>query len=144
MVIDAALSLPPPRGAGARGDGWETAFALGVYAYPAIFVSSLYLTWFVAWGSLGHAPRPSLDDPKYIGTLVDIPYVVTMALLIGAPGALALGLILTPLVFIRRVAPLGRSVLLGLVATVVLILLWGAALWLLRADPWGVGAWYCD
>ena len=117
---------------------------LGAYAYPALTVASLYLTWLAAWIALGHAPRPSLDDPKFIGLLVDAPYIVTMGMLICAPGAMVLGVGMAPIFVALRAAKGRRRVLLGLIALVALVLLWGAALWILRADPWDVGNWYMD
>jgi hypothetical protein len=145
-MSDAELALPLPRAIGGSQvrRRLESLFVLGAYAYPAIFVASLYLTWFAAWAALGHSPRPSLDDPKFIGLLVDIPYAATLVLLVGAPGAVLLGLFWTPIAVGRRSAPRRRRLLLGLVALGGLVLLWGAALWFLRADPWAVGTWYMD
>lgn len=117
---------------------------LGAYAYPVLCVASLYLTWFAAWAALGHAPRPGLDDPKYIGLLVDVPYAVTMGLLNGALGAMLLGVGLTPIAAASRAAKGRRRLVLGLVAPVLLVLLWGATLWFLMADPFDVVTWYAD
>ena len=74
---------------------WESVLALGAYAYPVIFVSSFYLTWFAAWVALGRAPRPNLDDPKSIGPLVDVLYGCTMVCLMCAPGAMVFGAVMT-------------------------------------------------
>jgi len=124
--------------------------ALGLWAYPVLLVAALHLTWFAAWLVLGHMPRPNLDDPKSIGLLVDIPYAVTTAMLVGAPGAMLLALCVTPVVVARRVArrkanerALGAAIAVS-AALVGLALLWGATFLLLRMDPWGVGTWYID
>ena len=44
----------------------------------------------------------------------------------------------------ERVAPVANALLLGLLAFAAIVLLWSAALWFLRADPWDVGTWYMD
>jgi hypothetical protein len=144
-MIDSDLALPSPAPSASQvGRRWGKTFALSAYAYPAIFVTSLYLTWFAAWTALGHAPRPSQDDPKFISLLVDIPYVATMGLLIGAPVAMVFGVVMTPIAVGRRAASSRRRVLFGFIALLGLVVLWGAALWFLRADPWDVGTWYMD
>lgn len=61
--------------------GWLT------WGYPAFLVTALYGTWITAWCVLGAMPRPSIDDPKYIGFAVDIPYAITGLLMIGFPVA---------------------------------------------------------
>lgn len=143
-VQDLTLPLPQPERTSRLGHKLVGALALGAFAYPAILISSLYATWFAAWSALGHAPRPSLDDPKYIGLLVDVPYAVTMAALMGGPAAIVLGLFLVPVMAARRSTGLPRRVLYGLGAVGALALMWVAALWFLRADPWEVVNWYMD
>jgi hypothetical protein len=56
--------------------------------YPLLIVFSLYATWFTAWVVLGHRPRSSLDDPKFISPIVDVPYISTFVLMLGAPFSL--------------------------------------------------------
>jgi hypothetical protein len=55
--------------------------------YPLLLLSSLYATWFTAWCVLGHRPRSSLDDPKYISSIVEVPYVSAFLLLYGSISA---------------------------------------------------------
>ncbi len=38
---------------------------------PVVMLFYLYATWVTAWMVLGHCPRPSLDDPKHIGPVVE-------------------------------------------------------------------------
>jgi len=111
--------------------------------YPALLFGSLYTTWFVAWAWLGHMPRPGLDDPKYIGLLVDIPYWVTGLLLMGMPGAFLLSVVAVPVLVARQAAP-GARFTPGLFALSANFFLWVMALWFLRADPWEVAYWYMD
>ena len=55
-------------------------------AFPFLFIGVFLLTWIAARLSLGHWPRPYLDDPKHIGVWVDVPYAVTGALFnVGLP-----------------------------------------------------------
>ena len=63
--------------------------------YPAIFLGSLYLTWLLAWASLGHFPRASLDDPRGINSMVLVAHDTTLMLLVGIPVALFLSILLT-------------------------------------------------
>src|SRR5262245_3669981 len=44
---------------------------------PLLALLSLYAAWFTAWLVLGHRPRSSLDDPKFISSLVEVPYIAT-------------------------------------------------------------------
>jgi hypothetical protein len=54
----------------------------------------LYATWFTAWAVLGHRPRSSLDDPKFISPLVEVPYLATFLLGLTAPLSLPLSMLL--------------------------------------------------
>ena len=126
-----------------RLQGFKKLLLLGAYSYPALYIASLYLTWFVAWASLGHMPRPNLDDPKYIGLLVDIPYFLSMFLLTGVPGAFLLGVLMAPVTAARQAAP-GKRFLRWLLALCLLLLLWAVSVLFLMADPWGVSTWIID
>ena len=75
-------------GVGAR------AMLLLVWTYPLLPLAMLYFTWIVAWIVLGHAPRPSLDDPKSISSVVDVSYLVTLLLLMSMPFGLVIGLVI--------------------------------------------------
>ena len=137
------LSSERTKRASARPQRSERLLLLGAYSYPVLVVVSFYLTWFVAWAVLGHMPRPNLDDPKYIGLLVDIPYCVCTLLLMGVPGVMPLSALMAPIALARQAAP-GARLARGLIALSALILLWAAALWFLHADPWDVVTWYFD
>ena len=50
-------------------------------AFPLVLLASLYTTRLAAWYALGHLPRPSLDDPKSIGSIVDVPHTATWLLI---------------------------------------------------------------
>ncbi len=65
------------------------ALALGVAAalYPLFFALAYYGEYLLAWLHLGHAPAPSLNDPKGIHPWLHL--AVTL-LYIGLPGALVL------------------------------------------------------
>ena len=56
--------------------------------YPLLLLASLYGTWFTAWVVLGHRPRSSLDDPKFISPVVEVPYGCTFLSLITMPFSL--------------------------------------------------------
>jgi len=69
----------------------RTQVAAWVFAgFPVVALTSVYVTWLTAWLALGHRPRPSLDDPKSIGLVVEINYMISLLLLICSVPALGL------------------------------------------------------
>jgi hypothetical protein len=68
---------------------WAAAWVCSLY--PLFILGSIYATWFTAWCVLGHQPRMSLDDPKYISPIVDIAFISTAVFMVGLPFALFLG-----------------------------------------------------
>ena len=56
-----------------------------VAAEPLLLDLCLYVTCLVALAVLGHPPRSSLDDPKFISPLVDAPFCATFVLLLLFP-----------------------------------------------------------
>lgn len=107
------------------------------WCYPLLALASLYGTWLIAWLVLGHMPRPSLDDPKSISSLVDVAHTVTTVLLIGFPVAAIAGIALQ--LVQPRVSWSTRVLCCG-----AMILLWLATIAFLRWDPFQVGTWYMD
>src|SRR4030095_14242465 len=71
--------------------------------YPILLVLSLYVTWALAWLSLGHLPRPSQDDPKYINSQVSCFHLATWLLLLGSYIALPLNAFFILLEVVHRV-----------------------------------------
>jgi hypothetical protein len=119
--------------------------AAGAFAcYPLLPLACLYATWWAAWYSLGHSPRPSLDDPKFIGPLVDSPYAATELLLDGCLPALLVNVVLVVIEFGRMLYSnhdrLGRlAARLGLP-----MVSWPLAFCWLRIDPGDVMNWFID
>src|SRR5215212_1168233 len=63
------------------------AYAVG---YPYLLVGGFFVTWVAARLSLGHWPRPYLDDPQRIGGWVDVPYAMTGVFInVGLPAFVA-------------------------------------------------------
>jgi hypothetical protein len=110
--------------------------------YPWLPLASLYVTWLVAWFSLGAPPRPSWDDPKDVA-LIGLPSLITNILLAGTPFVLLFTLFCLLLLgfLLGQRKSLGRRYLnlWGLA-----ILLWGGAFLLLLWDPLRVWYWYLD
>ncbi len=69
LVVIVPAAIAPPRRR-LEAASW------GCLLQPAVVVLYLYATWVTAWCVLGHCPRPSLDDPKYISPVVEAPYVM--------------------------------------------------------------------
>lgn len=63
--------------------------------YPMLLLGSLYATWFTAWMVLGHRPRFSLDDPKFISPIVSVLHDVTVILTMGLTFAFLSTLVLS-------------------------------------------------
>ena len=130
-------SVDKPSGERPAAMGVVWLLHVAAWLYPAILVSAFYGTWLVAWLSLGHMPRPSLDDPKSISVLVDVPYMVTGLLLVAFPAAALAGavvLLSSPRhSWVQRI--LGCSIY---------VVVWIFAISFLRWDPLEVGTWFMD
>lgn len=110
-------------------------------AYGPVLVLLHYITW--TWGriSLGHWPRPSLDDPKDIAGLW-IPYYLTVLfqLLLPFAALIPLGRAVASVARVtRQPNPIGHVIEAAL-ATALLL----ASLLYLRWDPHHVTAWFSD
>jgi hypothetical protein len=112
--------------------------------YPLLLVGSFYATWMTAWIVLGHRPRMSLDDPKYISPIVEVPFAATYLLMMGAPGAFALCVLaLVEQGGIRGGVRPGKAV----AQLLVFVLLWLCPFLLSAADLFGfdeVIGWFID
>ena len=107
------------------------------WIYPALLIVSVYGTWGVAWLTLGHSPRPSIDDPSQIGTAVDVHSLMTRVFLISFPVAAICG------VGIQFFIP-GRRWLWRFVSAALLIIEWVLVVAFLRWDPLDVMEWFLD
>ena len=125
---------------GTPGSGRWMFLTVASWLYPVVLVASFYATWAIAWVMLGHMPRPSLDDPKYISGWVILPYCISMVLLIAFPTALGGGVIWTVWSGVQR----KFRGLTTASAFTLLMAVWIAAITFLRIDPWRVGDWFMD
>src|SRR4051812_2121677 len=64
-------------------------FAFASLFLPLMVVGTLYGEWLLATWSLGHPPRPSLDDPKDIAGSSWMHEITMLAILCAIPGAIA-------------------------------------------------------
>ncbi len=94
IVLPIVLAGPGRR---LRAAAWASSL------YPLLLPVSLDATWFTAWLVLGHRPRSSLDDPKFISPLVEVPYASTYLCLMSMPLSLVVSI---PLML----AHVGRSI----------------------------------
>lgn len=136
------------------------------FVYPWLMCGLLHATWLVAWAVLGHVPRASIDDPKFISAWVDAPAAVCAVLIGLSPLALGIGVLcavlmpwwrhekspraqssrtscVVPMSPPRHERPSRRYVLM-LALVLALCVQWGLVVWLLRADPLGVLEWFVD
>lgn len=108
-------------------------------AYPLFLVGSLYGEWFLAWHILGHEPRCSMDDPKFINGSSWMHPITGIAIMGLAPAAVG-ALVLNTLYVINR-RPRGRQLLVHILC---LSALWLGMIALLRFDPHPVLEWWFD
>ena len=121
---------------------FHSALWLLAYLYPCWLVASFYLTWLIAWIQLGRFPRPSLDDPKSIGGLMDIAYPVPGLLLLVMPVMTPLGLASSFFCPVRK--PLSKRYAFRSLLVVFYIALCAMAWTLLNKDPGRVVEWWLD
>ena len=108
-----------------------------VWGLALLPAASVYFTWLFAWLMLGHQPRPSLDDPKHIGSAVSIVYLVSGLLLLSIP-------ILAIAGPIAQLATPGRTHSTRAAYAAISVLLLVGTILLLRWDPFHVVYWYMD
>ena len=127
VIIPAAIAPPGRR---LEAASWASSLQ------PAVVLFYLYATWATAWCVLGHRPRPSLDDPKFISPVVDVPYVMfAFSLFFGWMICACTGLLLSAVCLARRrnIRPL-----------LALPFAWLAGYLALVWDPLGVLYWWFD
>ncbi|TWU63158.1 MULTISPECIES: hypothetical protein [Crateriforma] len=115
---------------------------LSVYLYPLWLIGSFYMTWWIAWRLLGHRPRPSLDDPKSIGGVLDFLYYVPGILLVLMPILAPIGLassFLFPFNVKRKTRCIWGTLLLALYISI-----GTTVIHTLRSDPDQVIQWWFD
>lgn len=108
-----------------------------VWSYPLVMLMAFYGTWIIAWVSLGHRPRPMLDDPKSIGAAVNVACLVTYGVLMLLPGVAVGGFLLQFLVPARHRNERIRCAML-------LVVIYFALVAFLRLDPLSVVEWFMD
>jgi hypothetical protein len=127
VMIPAAIASPGHR---LQAASWASSLQ------PAVVLFYLYATWATAWCVLGHRPRPSLDDPKFISPIVDVPYTMfAFSLMLGWMICACTGLLMSAVCVVRRrdIRPL-----------LTLPLAWLAGYLALVWDPLGVLYWWFD
>ena len=115
-------------------------FANATLAYPLIVVGLFYGEWFLAWHVLGHEPRVSDDDPKFIDGSSWMHDITLLAL----TGILPVGVasIVTNVVYIVRDRPSAAQAGIRLQT---LVALWLGMFVLVFCDLYyPVGEWWFD
>jgi hypothetical protein len=102
-------------------------------------VGSFWATWQIAGFSLGHTPRPSLDDPKYINEVVSGLHGGTTLMLMLLPGFALSSLLFGATAAFDR-ARAGKRLVVASASALLLT----AAILLLRADPFSIVTWFMD
>ena len=124
---------------------WSRAIRLAwviAYFYPLHLLIAMYGSWLGAWMTLGHMPRPMLDDPKSIGGLM--PFVIhgPEVLLVALPVATPLGLAASFFLLGRRRGV--WSIVSRFLLAVLYITMCVVAIMILRSDPGRVVEWFFD
>ena len=107
--------------------------------YPLVLAGLLYGQWVLSWYFLGHIPRSSLDDPKYITGANWMHPLTYMALVASLPAFfVGLGLSVLYLLMIRsRTQP-------AAIRMTIFTALWISIYTLLNWDPAHVLYWWMD
>jgi hypothetical protein len=108
-------------------------------AYGPLLLLALYGTWWAGRLSLGHWPRPSLDDPKAIDG-IKAPYFATGMMLLLLPAALLAPLAAMASVWLAPHAERKRTTVEALMALAGVVLTIAISRW----DPHDVLAWFFD
>src|SRR5206468_4279206 len=127
VIFPATIASPGRR---LEAASWASSFQ------PAVVLFYLYATWVTAWCVLGHCPRPSLDDPKSISHVVDVPYgMFAFSIFSGCVICACTGTLLSAVCYARQsyIRPL-----------LLLPFAWMTGYLVLAWDPLGVLYWYMD
>jgi hypothetical protein len=122
-------------------ESYETLHRLAIASllWPVLVVALLYGEWLLATWSLGHIPRPSIDDPKDIAGSNWLHVFTVLAILGALPAALlALGL---NIVVIRATRP---NLLRSLIRVGAVLVSWAVLVCLVKWDPGAVLYWWVD
>lgn len=105
--------------------------------FPLLLLGSIYGSWFLAWVVLGHAPRPSLDDPKETLGVIYLASVLVVAI---APFGFTAGFCCAANLVLEG----GRWRFNQLSLPLAFICFWAGSIFLLRSDPWNAVNWWMD
>ena len=118
---------------------WIPALAYITFASPLYPIIALYTEWLLAWHALGHPPRLSADEPKFIDGSSWMHPVVELTLLAVVPMFFS-SLMLNAYHEVER---RDHSVFLT-IRIFALCALWLGSLVFLAWDPWQVAVWWWD
>lgn len=114
-------------------------FAVASLLWPVLVAVLLYGEWLFATWSLGHVPRPSVNDPMDIPGSRWMHIFTTLAILGAVPAAL------TALVLNTIAMELHKpNVLHGLIRLAAVMVSWSVLVALVRWDPGSVLLWWLD
>jgi hypothetical protein len=113
--------------------------AIASLLWPALVVVLLYGEWLLATWSLGHLPRPSMDDPKNIAVSNWIHFFTLAAILGAVPAALLAPVLSAIEIFVNR-----PTIARGLIRLAAVIVSWAVLVLLVKWDPGRVLYWWMD
>ena len=160
-VVAVIAAMMPPRSATAASSVWVACVLVAVVShctssrwisaaacisssYPVFLSLSLYSTWLAAWYKLGHRPRISLDDPKFIGPLVTVLHRLTWVLLGQFEPVSKTCLFLIPISAFCSLVRGKTSPPVTISLAAVPFFFWISCVLLLRWDPGLVVYWFLD
>jgi hypothetical protein len=112
-----------------------------LYFSPVIGIASIYVAWLLAWISLGHPPRPMIDDPASIGGAMTMVYWATM---LTTTCGMCLAPICTVTSFFCPIRFLRNDVVQGVILTMLYVAICTATVLFVRLDPGRVIEWWTD
>ncbi|MBL9031303.1 MAG: hypothetical protein JNM80_06305 [Phycisphaerae bacterium] len=138
-AFDPADARTYSRAVRAEAPRWVLALGLVAAAWPLVTAATFLVTTLAARISLGHCPRPYLDDPRSINSAVVgvLAHAAIVAMIAMLPAALVALCVVAYLGALRRWRPAALVLLVGLAA-------WAGFVLLNRYDPLRCVDWLFD
>jgi hypothetical protein len=122
-----------------RSDAKLPRFAVASLLWPVLVVTLLYGEWLLATWSLGHVPRPSIDDPMDIAGSRWMHIVTTLAVLGAVPAAFAALVLNTIAMELHR-----PTALRGILRLAAVMTSWAVLVAVVYWDPGKILFWWLD
>jgi hypothetical protein len=107
--------------------------------FPVLVAAAVYGEWMLAWASLGHAPHPRFEDPRWIVGLDWLHDAVGLGLLGSIPAGMLAFVLNVVHVQVNHPPRLNAAA-----RILVVIVSWGVLFAVFGIDPGNTIHWYLD